>query len=258
MEKIKYAVLPRFTMKKKGKVIDTESIETEFRNWIKQYTAQGYIISRPTSLLAVMEPGCFSRLILKEKVAFVDFSALEFKKSDEKLDYHYQIAPHFVVKSQRISKKEKKIAKKDPGKYGVILFEKNREEFEKLINNFINKISSQGLQYNTSTEISVTIQPGCLGVLMRKKAEDIDFEAYEFIKTSTPTQYKCKVFPIYKSKWATFSFADFEKDFSNKASAEIEQGYEPVGKIKFGGYIVTGCLGKGETVQIDAFLYRKV
>jgi hypothetical protein len=93
---------------------------------------------------------------------------------------------------------------------------------------------------------------------MGKKAEDVDFEAYEFIKTNTPIQYKCKVFPLYKSKWSDFSFDEFEKDFSNKTSAEVEQGYQPVGKIKFGGYIITGCLGKGETILIDAFLYQKV
>ena len=258
MEKIKYAVLPRFTIRKKGKVIDTTFIESDFTDWIKRYSDQGYVINRPTSLLAIMEPGCFSRLILREKVAFVDFAAIEFKMSDKKLDYHYRIAPNFIIKSQKITRKEKKIAKNDPGKFGMILFEKNREEFEKLINDFINQISSQGFQYSTSTEISATIQPGCLATLMRKKAEDVDFEAYEFIKTTTPVQYKCKVFPLYKSKWLDFSFDDFEKDFSTKVSAEVEQGYEPVGKIKFGGYIMTGCLGKGETVLIDAFIYQKV
>jgi len=258
MEKIKYAVLPRFTIRKKGKIIDTTSIESDFTEWIKSYSEQGYVINRPTSLLAIMEPGCFSRLIFREKVSFVDFAAIEFKMSDKKSNYHYRIAPHFIVKSKKITRKEKKVARKDPGKFGTIIFEKNREEFEKLINDFINQISSQEFQYSTSTEISVTIKPGCLATLMQKKAEDVEFEAYEFIKTTAPVQYKCKVFPLYKSKWIDFSFDDFEHDFSSKASAEVEQGYEPVGKIKFGGFIMTGCLGKGETVLIDAFVYQKV
>ena len=98
MQKVKYAVVPRFTIKKKGKILDVDSIEHQFGDWIRQYTSQGYVIGRNTTIAAVLEPGCFARLILQKKVEFTDFEAIEFHPCEQAVDYVYRIAPIFVVK----------------------------------------------------------------------------------------------------------------------------------------------------------------
>jgi hypothetical protein len=256
MERIRYAVIPRFVVKKKGRVLDFANIEEQFTNWIKQYTQQLYVIRRNTTISAILEPGCFSRIFLKKKIEFVDFAAIEFQQSDRALDYHYHIAPICVVKAKRLPIKEKgKVSKID---IGFALFEQHREEFEQFINEYINQLASQGLDYSTSTIISVAVKPGCLGMLLGKKVEYIDFEAYEFLKTSKPSTYKCKIFPRFKSKSAQFSSDELGEDISNRVSAETEGGYELVGKIVFFGFLQTGCLGKGENVRIDTFLFRKL
>lgn len=255
MEKIKYAVIPRFVVKKKGKVLDVANIEKQFTDWIKKYTSQGYVISRNTTLSAILEPGCLSRLLLRKQVAFVDFPALEFQASDKAIDYKYRVAPEFAVKAKKLKKKEKK--KISSFDLGLALFEEHREEFERLINEHISKLAKDGLKYNTSTIIRVAVEPGCLGKLFGKKGEHIDFEAYEFIKTSAPITYKCKIFPRFRSEEAKFSFDELEKDISTKVAAETECGYELVGKIVFFGFFERGCLEAGERVSVDAFLFAK-
>ena len=256
MEKIKYALIPRFDVRMKGLVIDYEEIERQFREWIKQYTENGYVIKRETTISGTLEPGCFRRLILHEKLTFIDFAALEFQKSDKAIDYGYHITPTFFVKSKKLSKKEKKKIEKEDR--GLALFEKNREEFEELINKYINNISSQRYKYNKSTVISITLRPGCIGHLFGKKKNDVDFEAYEFIKTSEPVKYKCKIFPRFKAKWSKFSCGEIEKNISSKVEAELKEGYELIGKVVFKGFIKAGCLRKGELVSIDAFIFIKV
>ncbi|MBN1347796.1 hypothetical protein JXJ21_00145 [candidate division KSB1 bacterium] len=251
MKSIKYAVVPKFVVRKKGKLIDFVYIEEQFRNWIKQFSEQGYVISRDTSISAMLEPGCFNRFVRGEKAAFIDFAAIEFQKSDQASDYHYRIAPTFVSKV-KISKSEKKKVNKVDLPH--VLFEKNRDTFEKLITEYINKIASDRYKYNTSTQITVVIEPGCL---FWKESEEVDFEAYEFIKTQEVTTYLCKVFPRFRSKWSEFSYQKMEDDIAKKVEEATKEGYRIVGKIIFGAAMETGCLGKIDTLNVDAFIFEK-
>lgn len=184
------------------------------------------------------------------------FAALEFQQSDKAVDYHYRVAPTFQVKVKKLSKKEQK--KLDRSDWGFALFERHREEFEQLITEFINKIASEGYRYNSSTEVSVSVQAGCLNSLLGKQIGDLDFEAYEFIKTPEPINYLCKIFPRFKSKGATFQLDEMAKDLAQRVDEVIKQGYQLTGKVIFGAFMQTGCLGRGETINVDAFIFQKV
>jgi len=255
MQKVKYAIVPRFTVRKKGKILDVESIEQQFGDWIKQYTGQGYVIGRNTTIAAVLEPGCFARLILQKKVEFTDFEAIEFHPCEQAVDYVYRIAPIFIVKSRKLKTKEKK--KISGFDAGLALFEEHRPEFEELINNHINQIAQQGLKYTTSAIIKVRVEPGCLGMLRGKQIEYIDFEAYEFVRTQEKPTYKCKIFPRFKSKAANFKFEDLENYIAEKVQPELVDGFNLAGKVAFDAFMTTGCFGKGELVGVDAFLFEK-
>jgi hypothetical protein len=255
MAKVEYSVIPRFTVRRKGKVLDIADIERQFTEWIKTYTDRGLIISRNTTISAILEPGCLARILLQKKVDFVDFAALEFQAAPEKVAYEYRIAPIFSVKAKRLKSKEKK--KVDAFDRGLAMFENQRDEFEIMINDYVNDLANKDLHYNSSTMINVAVEPGCLGMLVGKRVEYIDLEAYEFIKATGKKNYKVKIFPRFKCKSGKFGFSELEKDINDRVNSELQGGFELVGKIICYGFLETGCFGKGEMVSIDAFIFIK-
>ena len=101
------------------------------------------------------------------------------------------------------------------------------------------------------------MEPGCLGTLLGKQIEYIDFEAFEFLKTQENPTYKCKIFPRFKSKATDFKFQDLENYIGEKVQAELVDGFNLAGKVVFDAFMTTGCFGKGELVSVDAFLFEK-
>ena len=258
MEKIKYAVLPRFQVNKIGKYFDLIGVESRFKEWVKRYTDQGYIISRPATLLGILEPGCFERVVFKRQAEYLGFPSLELIQNDAALDYSYHLAPLFKMKCKKMTRAEKSQTKKSPGLFGYVLFEKHRQDFEKFINDHINEISAGGKSLNSSILISVGYSPGCLAkILLRRESEAADFSTYEFIKTDRAVEYKCRVFPIYKAKASKFSFDEFENHYSKLMTETVDEGYNFVGKIEFSALLTRGCLKKDESLDVDAFLFEK-
>jgi len=257
MEKIKYAVLPQFQVKKIGKHFDLTDIDARFNEWVKRYTDQGYVINRPATLLGIVEPGCFQKLILRKQSEYLGFASFELIQSDAALDYSYHLAPMFTMKCKKMTAADLSKIKKSPGLFGYVFFEKHRQDFEKYINEHINKISAGGRQYNSSINISVRYAPGCLGKLMFKKSDDADFTAYEFIKADKAPEYKCRVFPIYKAKSSKFSLDDFENHYSKLMTETVDEGYNFVGKIEFSALLKRGCFKGHLNLDVDAFIFEK-
>lgn len=255
MQRFKYAVVPRFVMREKGGLIDVLSIEQQFNDWIRNYTSQGFVVYRNTAIGAVLEPGCLARLLFRRKVEFIDFEAIEFRPSDQAVDYEYRVAPIFVIKAKKLKSGTKN--KVNSFDAGLALFEEHREEFEIMINDHINQIAQQGLRYNSSTVIKVSVEPGCFGMLRGKPVEYVDFEAYEFVRTPNKPQYKCRVFPRFKCKKSAFKYDELENYIEDKVQAEMTEGFDLKGKISFDAFLTTGCFGKGERVSVDAFLFEK-
>ena len=108
MEKVKYAVVPRFTIIRKGKMLDFGLIENQFSNWIKQFTDQGYVISRNTTISAILEPGCFYRLILRRKTEFIVLLLLNFSKAIRQLITTIELLQLFRLRSKNFQKRNRK------------------------------------------------------------------------------------------------------------------------------------------------------